>query len=139
MRMPVTPNPAKNRRVAMAAATVFFAMVGLAYASVPLYRIFCEVTGYGGTPKRADQLSSNVKDKKITVRFDTNISGGLSWKFVPRQQTQTIKIGEVSMAYFDARSTSNNLTTGSAKFNVTPPQAGAYFNKVQCSVLTSIL
>lgn len=132
MRAPVTPDAARNRRVALAAGAVFFAMVGLAYASVPLYKLFCQVTGYGGTPQRADQLAQKITDKRITVRFDSNISGGLAWKFVPRQQTMTIKIGEAAMAYFDARSTSDITTTGSAMFNVTPPQAGAYFNKVQC-------
>jgi cytochrome c oxidase assembly protein subunit 11 len=132
MRVPVTPNPAKNRRVAFAAATVFCSMVGLSYASVPLYRMFCQATGYGGTPKRAEQVSEKKTDQNITIRFDSNTAGGLSWKFAPRQSTMTIKIGDAAMAYFDARNFGDKPATGSAMFNVTPPQAGAYFNKVQC-------
>jgi cytochrome c oxidase assembly protein subunit 11 len=132
MRTPVTPNARKNRRVAFAAATVFCCMVGLSYASVPLYRAFCQATGYGGTPKRAVQLSSKTTDQKITIRFDSNTSGGLSWKFSARQPRMTIKIGDAAMAYFDAKNFGDKVATGSAMFNVTPPQAGAYFNKVQC-------
>jgi cytochrome c oxidase assembly protein subunit 11 len=132
MRAPVTPDARKNHRVAFAAAAVFCGMVGLSYASVPLYRAFCQATGYGGTPKRADALSNKVTDKQITIRFDTNTSGGLSWKFAARQPTMKIKIGDAAMAYFDAKNVGDAISTGSAKFNVTPPQAGAYFNKVQC-------
>jgi cytochrome c oxidase assembly protein subunit 11 len=132
MRAPVTPNAKKNRRVAFAAAAVFCSMVGLAYASVPLYRIFCEQTGYAGTPRRADGLSERKTDQQITIRFDSNTSGGLSWKFAARQPKMTIKIGDAAMAYFDAKNIGDVISTGTAKFNVTPPQAGAYFNKVQC-------
>jgi cytochrome c oxidase assembly protein subunit 11 len=132
MRAPVTPNPAKNRRVALAAAVVFFGMVGLSYASVPLYRIFCQVTGYAGTPKRAEALSNRTTENKISIRFDSNTAGGLPWKFAARQSTMTINIGDAAMAYFDAKNIGDQVATGSAMFNVTPPQAGAYFNKVQC-------
>jgi cytochrome c oxidase assembly protein subunit 11 len=132
MGAPVTPNPAKNRRVAFAAATVFCGMVGLSYASVPLYRVFCEQTGYGGTPRRADALSDKVTNQQITIRFDSNIDSGLAWKFAARQPKMTIKIGDAAMAYFDAKNIGDAVSTGTAKFNVTPPQAGAYFNKVQC-------
>lgn len=107
-------------------------MVGLAYASVPLYRVFCEQTGYGGTPKRVDALSNTTTEQHITIRFDSNTAGGLSWKFAPRQPKMTIKIGDAAMAYFDAKNFGDTVSTGTAKFNVTPPQAGAYFNKVQC-------
>ena len=136
MRTSVTPNPVKNRRVALAAFAVFFGMIGLSYASVPLYRVFCQATGYGGTPQRAAALSNKTTDQQITIRFDSNTSGGLSWKFAPRQPTMTIKIGDAAMAYFDAKNIGDQVSTGSAMFNVTPPQAGAYFNKVQCFCFT---
>ncbi len=136
MRQLSTPNQSKNRRVALAAIAVFCTMVGLSYASVPLYRAFCQATGYGGTPKRAENLSGKTTDQQITIRFDSNIDAALKWKFQARQAKQTIKIGDAAMAYFDASNGGTAATTGSAVFNVTPPQAGAYFNKVQCFCFT---
>ncbi|HEX7108430.1 MAG TPA: cytochrome c oxidase assembly protein [Aestuariivirga sp.] len=133
---PVIPNARKNLRVAAAAASVVVAMVGLAYASVPLYSIFCEVTGFGGTTRRADVAPETATDKFITIRFDANTAGSLGWNFHPVQSVMKVKIGEQNMAHYSATNTTGKVLTGSAIFNVTPSEAGAYFNKIQCFCFT---
>jgi cytochrome c oxidase assembly protein subunit 11 len=134
--MPVVPDPRRNRRVAMMAAGFVVAMVGLAYASVPIYRLFCQATGFGGTTQRAEQAPARPGDQMVTVRFDSNISSGLPWSFTPIQLEQKVKLGEQTMAYYRVTNTSKRETTGTAVFNVTPPQAGAYFDKIQCFCFT---
>ena len=129
-------SPAKNLRVALIAATVVFTMLGLSYAAVPFYKAFCKATGFGGTTQRAEKAPDKATDKFITVRFDANTSSGLGWDFHARQTELKVKIGEQTMAYFDARNTSKETLTGSAVFNVTPPSAGAYFDKIQCFCFT---
>ena len=126
----------KNRRVAYTAAGTAVVMVGLAYASVPLYRMFCQATGFGGTTQRAEAAPQKAVDKTVSVRFDANTSGALEWAFHPGQTVLTVKLGEQTMAYYKARNISNRTLTGSAVFNVTPPAAGAYFNKIQCFCFT---
>jgi cytochrome c oxidase assembly protein subunit 11 len=133
---PVIPNARKNLRVAAAAASVAVAMVGLAYASVPLYSMFCRVTGFGGTTQRADVAPNSATEKFITIRFDANIAGSLGWNFNPVQSVMKVKIGEQTMAHYSATNTTDNVLTGSAIFNVTPSEAGAYFNKIQCFCFT---
>ncbi len=133
---PVIPNARKNLRVAAAAASVAVVMVGLAYASVPLYSMFCEVTGFGGTTQRADVAPETATDKFITIRFDANTAGSLGWNFHPVQSVMKVKIGEQNMAHYSATNTTDKVLTGSAIFNVTPSEAGAYFNKIQCFCFT---
>ena len=111
---PVIPDPRRNRRVAMISGGVVVAMVGLAYASVPLYRAFCQATGFAGTTQRAEQAPAKAGDRTVTVRFDSNVSSNLSWSFTPEQLEQTVKIGEQTMAFFRATNTSNRETTGTA-------------------------
>ncbi len=123
---------ANNTRVALMAAFVVAAMVGASYAAVPFYKAFCQATGFGGTTQRASKAPEAATDQDITIRFDANTSSGLTWNFHPRQNTMTIKVGAQAIAYFDASNIGNKELTGSAIFNVTPPQAGAYFNKIQC-------
>ena len=132
----VTPNHVKNRRVAILAMGIACAMVSLAYASVPLYKIFCQATGFGGTTQVATAAPAEKAQKYITIRFDSNIDSELAWNFRPLQVQQTIKIGEVGMAHFAATSFATAETTGTAMFNVTPVSAGAYFNKIQCFCFT---
>jgi cytochrome c oxidase assembly protein subunit 11 len=127
----------KNRRVAIAASAVACAMVGLAYASVPLYKLFCEATGFGGTTQVATKAPADVAKQTITIRFDSNIDSSLAWNFHARQTLQTIRIGEVAVAEFSAHNFSDKETTGSATFNVTPVAAGAYFNKIECFCFTA--
>jgi cytochrome c oxidase assembly protein subunit 11 len=125
-----------NRRLAFVCAGFFAGMVGMAYAAVPLYDMFCRVTGYGGTTQRTDQYSDVILDKEIKVRFDANVSGGLGWEFTPKQREVKLKIGEtVQVAYVATNITSKPLA-GRATFNVSPPLAGAYFMKVECFCFT---
>jgi cytochrome c oxidase assembly protein subunit 11 len=132
----VIVNPAKNRRVALLAGAVFVGMIGAAYAAVPLYKAFCQATGYGGTTQRAAKAPDQATDQFINVRFDGNASTTLDWRFVPKQTVMRVKIGEQNMAYFEATNLGQATTTGSAVYNVSPPIAGAYFDKIQCFCFT---
>lgn len=107
-------------------------MLGLAYAAVPLYAMFCQVTGYGGTTQRVEKPSSTVLDRVVTVRFDSNVAPGLGWQFEPVQHTVDVKIGENTLAFYRAVNTSGRPVAGTATFNVTPEIAGSYFNKIEC-------
>jgi cytochrome c oxidase assembly protein subunit 11 len=126
----------KNRRVAFMAATMFFAMVGLAYASVPLYRLFCQATGFGGTTQVASAAPVVATGKQISVRFDANASDDMGWNFRAVQSTMKVVIGEPTLAHYTATNMSSGTVTGTAKFNVTPTSAGIYFNKIQCFCFT---
>lgn len=131
--MSAAAEPRSHLRTALIAGGVAIGMVGLAYASVPLYRIFCQVTGFGGTTQRVDTMAVNpVAGRTIKVRFDGNVRGGLPWQFAPAQGPMEIRIGEQNMAFYKASSSFANATTGSATFNVTPAAAGKYFAKIQC-------
>lgn len=135
----LAPDARKNRKVALIAAGGALAMLGLGYASVPLYRLFCQVTGYGGTTQRADaEKVSGVKvaGKMIRVRFDANTAPGLPWTFKPQQVSQDLRIGERKIATYEAKNLSGRVVTGTAMFNVSPEQAGKYFNKIQCFCFT---
>ena len=125
-----------NRRVAVVCLGFFAGMIGMAYAAVPLYDMFCRVTGYGGTTQRVDQYSQTVLDREIKVRFDANISGGLPWEFKPVQRDVTLKIGETTQVSYQATNTFAQPASGRASFNVTPQMAGAYFMKVECFCFT---
>lgn len=126
----------RNIRVAMTAAGVAAAMVGLAYASVPLYALFCQVTGFAGTTQRAESAPERASEKTVVIRFDANTSSSLDWNFHAEQQQMKVRIGEQAMAHYRAENTSDRVLTGSAVFNVTPPSAGIYFNKIQCFCFT---
>lgn len=125
-----------HRRVALALTLVVAAMTGLAFASAPLYRLFCAATGYGGTTQRAAAPSGDIREESITVRFDANTSSALKWDFRPEQREITLKIGENSLAFYRAVNRGATPLTGSATFNVTPEIAGSYFNKVECFCFT---
>lgn len=125
-----------NRWLAIACLGFFAGMVGMAYAAVPLYDLFCKVTGYGGTTQRVNQYSQVVLDRDITIRFDANVSGGLPWDFRPVARDVKIRIGETTQASYAAKNVSSRPATGRASFNVTPELAGAYFMKVECFCFT---
>jgi len=129
-------NEKANTRVAIVCASLVFAMVGMAYASVPLYRIFCQVTGFGGTTQVSNGSDGVILDRKMTVYFDANVNRGLDWTFKPVQTKLTFKIGEEKLAFYRATNTSNRTITGTAVFNVSPPLAGQFFNKIQCFCFT---
>ncbi len=127
----------KRHLVIAAVCTVIVAgMVGLSFAAVPLYRLYCQVTGYAGTTQRAEAASDKVLDRTLTVRFDSNVASDLPWIFEPEQRRLEVKIGENTLAFYKATNTSDHAVTGSAVFNVTPESAGVYFNKVQCFCFT---
>lgn len=126
----------RHNRVALSLVAVVGVMVGMAYAAVPLYRLFCQVTGYGGTPQIAAQGSTRVLDRTIVVRFDANVAGGLPWEFRPKQNTMEVKLGDNVIAHYSATNRSSRVTKGTAGFNVAPDSAGAFFNKVECFCFT---
>ena len=117
-------------------ALVPLAMLGMSYAAVPLYQMFCQVTGYGGTTKVAQSAPDTILNKTIRIRFDANVSKGLSWRFKPVKRTLDVRIGESKVASYTAINTSNDLQVGTAAFNVTPEAAGIYFNKIECFCFT---
>jgi cytochrome c oxidase assembly protein subunit 11 len=115
-----------------ACAVAVVAMGGLSYAAVPLYRLYCQATGFGGATQRAEKLSEVVLDRVITVRFDANVGPGLPWRFEPVQQTVDVKVGENVLAFFRATNLSDQPIKGMATFNVAPDVAGLYFSKIEC-------
>ena len=121
------------RRTGFIAGGVAVAMLGLAYASVPLYRLFCQVTGFGGATIRVDENAApKAVDKVIKVRFDANVAPGLAWTFKPVQTQATIRIGERKMAFYQATNLTDKPITGMATYNVSPDTAGGYFMKIHC-------
>jgi len=111
-------------------------MVGLSFAAVPLYDLFCRVTGYAGTTQRADQASDRVLDQTITVRFDSTVAGDLPWTVKPQQTTLTLRVGETGQMVYVANNLSQAATVGTSSFNVSPQSAGAFFNKIECFCFT---
>ncbi len=141
--MSVTPLEAAKRRTGWLAALGAVGMIGAAYAAVPLYRVFCQVTGYNGTTSRADASSlpdaaqlAALHGRTISIRFDATVGAGLSWRFVPKQTVNKIKIGEKSLAYYTAVNTTGRPITGRATYNVSPDTAGQYFRKIECFCFT---
>ncbi len=134
--MAPAPHQASIRRTAIICASVVVAMVGLAYASVPLYRIFCQITGYGGTTQRAEMAPGATGDRIITVRFDANKDHDLPWTFKPAQRAVDVAVGEEKIIHYLAANPTDQAGTGTATFNVTPLKAGAYFNKIECFCFT---
>jgi cytochrome c oxidase assembly protein subunit 11 len=138
MKEPIKRNtslPRQRRRdLAIAAGCgVFVAvMVGMAFAAVPLYSWFCRTTGFGGTTQVANLAPANVLDRRIEVRFDANVSGGLPWRFEPEQTSLVARIGEVVTVNFLVANEAARETKGQAAYNVSPPTVGAYFSKINC-------
>jgi cytochrome c oxidase assembly protein subunit 11 len=132
------PRPGKDKQqkrhglVAVALVGLVAAMVGLSFAAVPLYRMFCQATGYGGVPQRAERAPDKVLDRTIRIRFDGNVDGALPWTFAPDQRVMDVKIGEVALAFFKATNKTNSPVSGTAVFNVAPELAARYFTKIEC-------
>ncbi len=125
-----------NRTVVLSCVAAVAAMGALTYAAVPLYQMFCQVTGFGGTTQRADAAPGVVLDRTVTVRFDSNVAKGLTWTFEPVQRTIDVKIGQEMLAFYRATNTSDKPVTGTASFNVSPESAGLHFKKVECFCFT---
>ena len=125
-------NPRRNRALALTLAGVMGGMLGLSFAAVPLYRLFCQVTGYGGMPRIDASASPGMVDRKITIRFNADVNSTMPWKFAPVQRAVTLRLGEEAVAFYEARNPSNSPVTGVATYNVTPEKAARYFNKTAC-------
>jgi cytochrome c oxidase assembly protein subunit 11 len=130
--------PLRRRDLVVAATcgVVVALMVGAAYAAVPFYNWFCRTTGFGGTTQVATAAPGGVLDRKITVRFDANVSAGLPWRFEPEQNTMDVKIGEVVTAKYRVINEAARATVAQASYNVSPPTVGAYFSKINCFCFT---
>ncbi|MEI9803774.1 MAG: cytochrome c oxidase assembly protein [Pseudolabrys sp.] len=111
-------------------------MVGAAYASVPLYSWFCKTTGFGGTTQVSTQAPGEVLGRKITVRFDSNVTPGLPWKFEPEQNQIEVRVGEVATVHYKVVNQTAREITAQASYNVSPPQVGSYFTKINCFCFT---
>lgn len=126
----------RHLAVAAVCGVLVLTMAGMSYAAVPLYRLYCQVTGYQGTTQRAEKASNVVLDRVVKVHFDANVAGGLPWKFEPLQSSLDVKVGENTLAFYKATNTSDKPTVGTAVFNVAPDAVGPHFNKVQCFCFT---
>ena len=126
----------RNRRLALIAFIGAAGMVGASYAAVPLYEIFCKVTGYGGTTQTAEVAPDKILDRKMTIRFNADVDRKLSWKFAAVQDRVEVRVGENALAFYRASNTSDHAVVGTATFNVTPLKAGQYFNKIECFCFT---
>ncbi|MBD3728434.1 MAG: cytochrome c oxidase assembly protein [Sphingomonadales bacterium] len=135
---------ARNSRVGFYALLIALAALGLGFAAVPLYRLFCQVTGFAGTTQVATsadadlaaQMAKSAGGKTISIRFDANVAPDIPWTFEPGQTTDTVAFGQREMVYFTARNNADVPVSGNATFNVEPEQAGRYFNKIQCFCFT---
>ena len=132
MARELSPQERRNRRTAWMAGGLVLGMVALSYASVPLYRIFCQVTGFGGTTQRSAAAPGATSDRMVTVRFNADTAQGMPWTFQPVQRQVTVRLGEETLAFYRAHNPTSRAITGVATFNVTPDKAGAYFDKVAC-------
>jgi cytochrome c oxidase assembly protein subunit 11 len=135
MSRPTASDPrrlaARNARLAVVCGVVFASMVGMAFASVPFYRAFCQATGFGGTVRRATVAPTAVSDRTVVVAFDTNVRG-LAWSFTPNVPSQVARLGDSKLAFFRVTNNSDQPLTGRAVYNVTPGSAGYFFSKLEC-------
>ncbi len=122
----------RNRRMLVGLFGLVFGMVGLSFAAVPLYDLFCRVTGYGGTTQVAEETPDRVLDREIRIRFMADTNRDLPWDFAPEEREVTMQVGEAGLAFYTAENLSDVPVTGMAAYNVLPPKAGIYFNKIQC-------
>ncbi|SOD94051.1 cytochrome c oxidase assembly protein [Caenispirillum bisanense] len=127
-----------NARTGLIFAGVAVGMVGLAFASVPLYRLFCQVTGYGGTPAIVLEKKGITADPAhpVTIRFDASVNGRMPWRFEPLQHDVTVPLGQDTLVAYRAVNTSDRPVVGTATFNVTPAKAAQYFSKIECFCFT---
>ena len=142
--MATVPLEHRNRRVGIYALLGALAMLGLGYAAVPLYDLFCRVTGFGGTTQKATEQEANLAERMaqsagaraISIRFDASLARDVPWVFKPEQVTDTVQIGVRDLAFYTARNDGGVPIIGTATFNVEPEQAGKYFHKIQCFCFT---
>jgi cytochrome c oxidase assembly protein subunit 11 len=133
------PDKKKLRRdmvVAASCGAVVALMVGASYAAVPFYDWFCRTTGFGGTTQVAEKAPDHILERTLAVRFDSNVMPGLPWKFVPEQNEIRVRIGEVATVHYKVVNQTARAITAQASYNVSPPQVGVYFNKINCFCFT---
>ena len=126
------PRRTRNATVALMLGGLAFGMVGLAFAAVPLYRLFCQVTGFGGTTQVAESPPAEAGQRLFKVRFNADVNADLPWRFWPEQREVSLRVGEPGLVFYGAENLTARAVTGAATFNVTPLKAGRYFSKVQC-------
>ncbi len=144
MTSAAAPLESRKTRTAMFALAGALFMLGLGYAAVPLYDLFCRVTGFGGTTQRASEADADLAARfaasagapTISIRFDSSTARGMPWTFKPENTVDTVQFGQRDMAFYTARNDSDEPITGMASYNVEPEQAGRYFNKIQCFCFT---
>jgi len=136
MAAPPTKRPPSNARVVLLSLAALAVMIGMVAASVPLYQMFCRVTGYGGTPMTAKAAPGPVTDRPITVRFDASVAKDVPWRFEPVTRQIRTTLGEQVLTTYRATNTGSEPVVGTATFNVTPEKAGRYFNKIECFCFT---
>jgi cytochrome c oxidase assembly protein subunit 11 len=124
------------QKTALQAGAVVLLMASLSFAAVPFYNWFCKVTGFAGTTNVAEAASDVVLDQTIDIRFDASLDAGMPWTFRPVQRTMTLRIGETGLAFFEAHNPTNRVVAGQASYNVTPDQAGGFFDKIECFCFT---
>jgi cytochrome c oxidase assembly protein subunit 11 len=132
----VVRRPFSDVAVAAACGVFVAAMVGMSYAAVPLYSWFCRTTGFGGTPLVSHAAPTRISERRITVRFDANIGAGLPWRFEPERTSIDVHLGEVVTIYYTVTNLTARETAGQAAYNVAPPTAGGYFDKINCFCFT---
>ncbi len=133
---PAPRNRRRNARTALLAGGIAVGMVGLAFAAVPLYDLFCQVTGFGGTTQRSAAAPAEILDREIIVQFDANMARSLGWDFAPVERRVRVRLGEPAEVAYRATNPSDRPTVGTATFNVTPEVVGVYFMKVECFCFT---
>jgi cytochrome c oxidase assembly protein subunit 11 len=138
MTAPLTHDKKLRRDVIVAGACGVFvaAMVGAAFAAVPFYNWFCRSTGFAGTPQIAEKAPDHMLGRALTIRFDSNVAAGLPWKFAPEQNEIKLRIGEVATVHYRVINMAAREITAQASYNVSPPQVGAYFDKINCFCFT---
>jgi cytochrome c oxidase assembly protein subunit 11 len=122
----------KKARFGLVAALVPLGMLGAAYGSVPLYQLFCQVTGYGGTTQIATKAADTVLARTIRVRFDANVAPDVPWVFTPEKPVVELGLGENGLAFYKVKNNSDRAVTAVATYNVTPHKVGPYFQKLEC-------
>lgn len=126
----------RNRKTLLTCLAVVAGMTGLSFASVPLYDLFCRVTGFAGTPQIAARSSGVIVDRIMRIRFDASVNSALPWRFAPVKREIPVKIGETAVAFYRATNDGDETITGTATFNVTPLKVGKYFTKIDCFCFT---
>ncbi|WAC27371.1 cytochrome c oxidase assembly protein [Ancylobacter sp. SL191] len=133
---PRAGTPRSHRIVALSCVAFVATMVGASYAAVPLYEMFCRVTGFGGATVVAAAAPAEALERTVEVRFDANVAPGLNWSFAPEMRSMQVRVGETKLAYYRVKNRGTTPVTAAATYNVTPAQSGPYFAKMQCFCFT---